>query len=73
MGRQRQVRVIRPGKNEVNGISVPKDIAVLSAGTYFSARRTGSSIIFESGCRIEYTQEQIQNYKFENGNNNTKR
>jgi hypothetical protein len=65
MVRQMKMRVIRSGENPVYGIAIPKDIATLTKNIYYNISKSGTSLILESGCKIEYTESQIENYKFE--------
>jgi hypothetical protein len=60
-----QVREIRGGKNPVYGIALPKDLGILNKGVFFSIKQSGTSFILESGCRVVYTENEIENYKFE--------
>lgn len=67
---QKKLRVIRPsqtayGYNEVWGINIPKDVAIFFKSVYFTINRSGTSIILTSGTKIAYTEEQINDYQFE--------
>jgi hypothetical protein len=59
------VRVIKGGDRPVYGIALPKDIGILSRGVFFNIKQSGTTIILESGCKIQYTEKQINDYKFE--------
>lgn len=51
--------------NPYYGISMPREIAVFFKDTFFSIRRSGTSIILTSGCQEIYSTEDIKKYKFE--------
>jgi len=65
---QRKFRIIKKGatdKKDVYGLSLPKEFKALYSGTFFKVERTGDSILLTSGTKVEYSNEQVENYKFE--------
>ena len=59
-----KVRKIVSRKNDVYGITIPKEIAIRSENITFSIEMSGTSLIFNSGSNKTYTKEEIENYKF---------
>lgn len=50
---------------DIKGLTVPQEIAVFFEGVYFSAEKSGNSIIFTSGCNDAPTPEEVKKYNFE--------
>ena len=59
------VRVITKREKPVYGLSFPQELGILCEGTYFTFEKKGSNILLTSGTKIEYTQEEINKYEFE--------
>ncbi len=59
-----QVRIIRGGKRPVYGIAFPKELGILNKGTFFNIQKSGDSVILTSGCKLVYSEKQIEDYKF---------
>jgi len=68
---QRQIRALR-GKGtrqEVSIINIPKKFATFfkdakGNGIYFNMEKSGNTLIMQSGCKVEITDDQIQNYDY---------
>lgn len=70
-----KLRVIRPKREdsryatgyapEKYGITMPDDIGKLFSGTFFKIERNGHIITLTSGCVKTYTDQQVENYKYE--------
>ena len=55
------------GKSDrpVYGITISEEIAVFFKGCFFKQETSGASIILTSGARLNISEEELKDYKFE--------
>ncbi len=51
-------------KDKIQGITIPKDIAVFYKGVHFTVEKSGPHIILQSGAAIVPTKEEVEAYEF---------
>ncbi len=66
MYKLRVIRSAQPDRNlkEIKGFTVPDEIGMFFEGTYFNVFKSGTSIVFFSGCKIKVTQKEVEEYEF---------
>lgn len=56
---------IRGGKNPVYGVTIPKEIVPFCKEVFYSIQKSGTTLILTSGCKVEYSKEDIREYNYE--------
>lgn len=60
-----KLRTIVGGTRNVQGLTVPTEIAMFFSGCRFTVEKSGTSIVYHSGASEVFTPAQIESYKFE--------
>ena len=63
---QKKVRlIVKREKYDVYGVTLPRDIGLMFKDVYVNISKSGNSIILSSGCKLEFTPQQVEEFKFE--------
>ena len=60
-----KLRNIVGGERNVQGLTVPNEIAMFFSGCEFTIEKSGNAIVYYSGANQTQTAEELNNYKFE--------
>jgi hypothetical protein len=60
-----KLRTIVGGNKNVQGLTVPNEIAMFFSGCKFNIEKSGTAIVYYSGTSQHLTHKQIEDYKFE--------
>ena len=60
-----KLRTIVGGNRNVQGFTVPNNIAIFFPNCMFTVEKSGTAIVFYSGTSQIMTDKQIEDYKFE--------
>ena len=60
-----KLRTIVGGDRNVQGLTLPNEIAIFFSGCKFNVEKSGTCIVYYSGTSVIPTEKELENYKFE--------
>jgi hypothetical protein len=57
--------IVASKSRKVWGVTIPEEIAIFFDNCYFNIAKSGNCILLSSGAQINYSDEEIENYEFE--------